>query len=148
MLDAGAAVLATVGAQARISVSPALPQAMQALTLTAAPSLVSPGHRIVGYAWTLTDGGGIVTGFSAATNAVTTALTPTAAGRFTVSVSVTDERGVSSSASLAVDVAAAPVAPPASDSGGGGALGGVWLALLGLAVMLVRRNGATLNRTA
>ena len=148
MLDAGAAVLAAVGAQARISVSPALPQAMQALTLTAAPSLVSPGHRIVGYAWTLTDGGGIVTGFSAATNAVTTALTPTAAGRFTVSVSVTDERGVSSSASLAVDVAAAPVAPPASDSGGGGALGGVWLALLGLAVMLVRRNGATLNRTA
>ncbi len=144
MLDAGAAVLATVGVQARIIASPGGPVAGQAVALSAAQSLVAPGRSIVSYAWTLVDGGGIVTGFTSATNGVATSVTPSAPGRFTVSVTITDDQGTTSITSLAVDVAEVmvPPEPPGSGGGGGGAVGGLWLLLLGLAVMLVRRNGA------
>ena len=146
MLNAGTAVIASfAGLQASI-VGPVNATALQTVTLSAAQSFVITGGSISSYGWTLTDGGGIVTGFTSATGAVAT-LTPSAAGRFTASLKITDDLGATSTTSLAVDVAAAPVAPPASDSGGG-ALGGVWLALLGLAVVLVRRSGATLNRRA
>lgn len=142
MLNAGAAVLAAVGVQARISASPANPLAGQAVALSAAQSLVASGRSAVSYAWVLVDGGGIVSGFSAATNGVATAVTPSAAGRFTASVTVIDDLGTTSTTSLSVDVAAAPVPidPPPSNGGGGGAVGAWWLLLLGLAVMLVRRG--------
>ena len=103
------------------------------------------GGSIVSYAWTLTDGGGIVTGLPPAAGAVVT-LTPSAAGRFSVSLTITDELGATSTTSLSVDVAAAPPPvepPPSSDGGGGGgAVGGLWLLLLAAAVRVVRRSGA------
>ncbi len=144
MLNAGAAVIASfAGLQASI-VGPVNATALQTVTLSAAPSFVITGGRIVSYAWTLLDGGGIVTGFNTATGAVVT-LSPSAAGRFTASVTITDDLGTTSTSSLSVDVAAAPIPidpPPSSGGGGGGAVGAWWLLLLGLAVMLVRRNSA------
>ena len=139
MLDVRAAVLAAAGAQARISVVTVAPTAGTPLALSAASSLVAVGHSIVTYQWALVDGGGIVSAFIGATNAATVSAQPTAAGTFTVKLTVTDDLGVTSSATLAVAVAAAPVvvvAPPAAtSSGGGGALGAGWLLLLLTAVL-------------
>ena len=144
MLNAGAAVIASfAGLQASI-VGPVNATALQTVTLSAAPSFVITGGRIVSYAWTLVPGSGIVSGFNTSTGAVVT-LTPSAAGRFTASVTITDDLGTTSTSSLSVDVAAAPIPidpPPSSGGGGGGAVGAWWLLLLGLAVMLVRRNSA------
>ena len=141
MLNAGAAVSASfAGLQASI-VGPVNATALQTVTLSAAQSFVITGGSIRSYAWTLVDGGGIVTDFNSATGAVVT-LTPNAAGRFTVSLTITDDLGTTSTSSLSVDVAAAapiPIDPPPS-GGGGGAVGAWWLLLLGLAVMLVRRG--------
>ena len=141
MLNAGAAVSASfAGLQASI-VGPVNATALQTVTLSAAQSFVITGGSIRSYAWTLVDRGGIVTDFNTATGAVVT-LTPNAAGRFTVSLTITDDLGTTSTSSLSVDVAAAapiPIDPPPS-GGGGGAVGAWWLLLLGLAVMLVRRG--------
>jgi len=147
MLNAGAAVIASfAGLQASI-VASANATALQTVTLNAASSFVITGGSIRSYTWTLVDGGGIVSRFDAATGAVAT-LTPNAAGRFTASVTITDDLGTTSTTSLSVDVAAAPIPidpPPSSGGGGGGAVGAWWLLLLGLAVMLVRR-GRTASR--
>ncbi len=111
MLDAGAAVtqasasITTV--QARISTSPAAPQAAQAVTLSAAPSTVPAGRTFASYLWALTNGGGIVTAFTSATNGATATLTPTAAGSFTVSLTVTDSTGAQSTTTSTVTVAPA-----------------------------------------
>ena len=64
MLDAGAAVIAALGLQAHIGVSPGAPVVGQMVTLTAAPSVVAAGRSIVAYQWAIADGGGIVAGFT------------------------------------------------------------------------------------
>jgi serine protease len=145
MLDAGAAVNAVTGLHAAISFSPASPQSGQVVTFSSAPSLVGTGRSIAGYQWALTSGGGIVTSLTGATNGATVSATPTAAGRFSVSLTLTDNTGLQSTAVSSVDVAAAPLPlppvplPGVSDGGGGGgALGSGWLALLGLAVLALR----------
>ena len=146
MLDAGAAVTAAVaaaGVQPRITVSPAAPQATQTVTLSAATSTVAAGRTVATYQWVLTNGGGIVSSLTGATNGATVSVTPTAAGTFTVGVTVTDSAGATATTSSTVTVASSsvitppPVSPPASapESGdGGGAADGGWLLLLGLAM--------------
>ena len=135
MLDAGAAVLGAVGAQARISLNSSAPQPLELLTFSAAPTLVPNGRSIVAYRWVLTDGGGIVGGFSGATDSATAFATPSAAGQFSVSLTVTDNTGARSTATSTVAV----VAPSVGDGGGGGgALSGAWLLLLGFAVLALR----------
>ena len=94
------------------------------------------------------DGGGIVTGFTSATNAVTASLMPTAAGSFTVALTVTDNLGRSGQASRTVTVVPAaqpPVTPPPSSGGGGGGGGSMsagWVALLVLAALALLRSPA------
>ncbi|HSQ71790.1 MAG TPA: S8 family serine peptidase, partial [Rubrivivax sp.] len=144
MLDAGRAVAAVTGALARIEIATAAPTAGSAVTLSGANSLPAAGGAVSSYAWTLVDSGGIVSGFSSATNAPTATLLPGAAGSFTVRLTVTDTLGNASEAETRVTVAAAP-APP---SGGGGGLasapwvGGVALAALVLLPGSRRRRGA------
>ena len=144
MLDAGVAVtLSTQVVLARIAVSPESPTAEQVITLSAAPSLAAPGHSIASYSWVLNDGGGIVTGFNGATNAASVTVSPRGAGTFTASLTVVEDLGARSTTPLTVSVGAVPVlvGPPVpNDGGGGGAVGGIWLALLAVAAGLVYRS--------
>ena len=147
MLDAGAAVTAaaaSVGLQASIGATPTAPQAGQSVSFTAAGTTLPSGRTVVSYAWAITNNGGIVSSFVGATDGATASATPTAAGSFSVSLTVTDNTGAQSIATRTVTVAAVPVvvplpaSAPQSDGGGGGALGGGWLLLLAAAVAAVR----------
>ncbi|MBT9499761.1 MAG: S8 family peptidase [Burkholderiaceae bacterium] len=143
MLDAAAAVAAvTTAAQARITSTPATPQAGDAIQLSASTSAAATGRTIAGYAWTLVSGGGIVSGFSSATNASTAALAAaTGAGMVTVRLQITDDQGAATTSETSITVVAAPVVvppvvtPPATSSGGGGAMGLGWLLGLALAAL-------------
>jgi serine protease len=140
MLDAGKAVLAAAGVQAHIDVSPAAPEPGQTVTLSAANSLVATGRTIVSYQWTLLDGGGIVTGFTGATNTATAILTPSGPGSIVVRLTVTDSQNTTSTVSTTISVQATA----GSGGGGGGALGLPWLLLLGMAIPAIssaRRRG-------
>ena len=153
MLDAGAAVAAVSGPLARVEVSTASPTARQPVLFSAAGSVGTSGAALARYEWLLTNGGGIVRTFDSATNAVSAELTPTAAGSFTVQLTVTDASGASGatdSTSTTVTVAAAPVVvppvklpvttPPTSSSGGGGGATSLWWVLgVMLAVALLHK---------
>lgn len=154
MLDAGAAVQAardlSLGLRARITVAPANSVAAQAVTLSAITTDVPTGRTLVSYLWEVTDDGDIVSGPSSASNAASFSVTPTGAGRFTVSLTVTDDQGARSIAMLSVDVIAAPAPPdsaptptPAASGGGGGALGLPWLLALLAGVAALRRRRCT-----
>ena len=141
MLDAGAAVrLAAAGLQARIAVATASPAAALPVQLDASSSFVVAGRSIVSYLWVITDGGGIVSAFTGRADQASVSVTPSAAGRFGVSVTVIDSSGATSTAGTSVDVQAAAVVPPPAPSGGGGggALGLGWLLALLLAVGAVK----------
>ncbi|MDP1899181.1 MAG: S8 family peptidase [Rubrivivax sp.] len=141
MLNAGAAVAAVAGATARIDLGTPSPTAGSAVALSGAASLAGAGATVTGYDWSLSDGGGIVSAFTTATNAATASLTPSAAGSFTVKLTVTDSLGHSSIATQVVTVAAAPVDPPppaATGGSGGGAFSAGWMALLAGAVAALR----------
>jgi len=139
MVDAGAAVAAVAGALAQIDVSGAAPTAGQLVTLSGTASLASPGATVTGFDWTLLDGGGIVSAFASATNAATATLQPTAAGSFTVRLTVTDSLGHTANVERNITVAAPEVT--SSDSGGGGGLvSAPWVAGLVLAAFALRRT--------
>ena len=137
MLDAGAAVKAATAPDAviaRITVMPGAPMPGDTITLSAASSLVGPGRKVVSWRWELTDAGGIVDGFTGATNKATAEVIANATGRFAVQVTVTDDLGTSAVANDSI-----PVAWPPSSGGGGGALGPAWLAGLFASVIAVGR---------
>ncbi|MCW5609925.1 MAG: S8 family serine peptidase [Rubrivivax sp.] len=144
MLDAGAAVDAVAGALARIERTTAAPVAGSAVSFSAAGSLAAVGATVTGWQWTLVDGGGIVAGFDSATNASTVTLTPAAAGRFTLRLTVSDSLGNEASQTEVVDVSASPP-PPTPSPGGGGGGGGTtapgWLLALAGAVAALWRRG-------
>ncbi len=133
MADADGAVALAQGPHARIDFLPAAPTVGTALSLTSGATLLGTGRSATAYLWELVGGAGVAGAFNA-TNAATAALTPVAAGSFTVRLTVTDDRGQRSSVQRAISVAAVPVVPPpSSGGGGGGGLASGW-ALLGLGV--------------
>ncbi len=148
MLDASAAVGAVASLAARITVATATPTAGSAVQFGSADSTTASGRRLVSWAWSIVNGGGIVSAFTGATNTATASITPSGAGTFTVRLTVTDDLGISASSDQAVTVAAAPVTtppttptPPGVDSGsggGGGASSWPWLLLLTVAVLALR----------
>lgn len=138
MLDANSAIGAALGLRAVIVVAPAAPQAGLTLTLSADGSVAPSGRSIVERQWTLVDGGGIVGGTPRVTNANSVSVTPSAAGNFTVRLTVTDTSGAAVSALQTITVAAVPVTPP--PPGGGGALSWAWLLGLAWAVAVLRRG--------
>jgi serine protease len=144
MLDAGAAVQAVQAAvgtgSVAIAVSPASgATAGQTITLTASATL-GAGRSVASWAWTLTDGGGAVTGFASGANSATATLQPTAAGVIRVMATATDDLGLSYSMSSTITVAAAATTPGSSGGGGGGAFNPLWLLGLMLASWLLRRQ--------
>ncbi len=133
MLDAGAAVRAAQDiVVARIAVTPSAPLAEQSIELSAAASAVAVGRTVASVHWVITDSGGIVDAFSNGADAMTASVVPTAAGRFSVSVTVTDNLGSSASAVSIIDVGV-------GGGGGGGALGLPWLIALAISVVAVGR---------
>ncbi len=127
-------VVVTTGIVPRITVSPTTPVAGQVISLSASGTTVVSGRSIAGYQWAITNGGGIVTSLSGATSQIAT-LTPSAAGQFSVTLTVTDSAGAQATSSSTVTVARV-------SSSGGGAMNAGWLALLlGAVLLLVRRRG-------
>jgi serine protease len=135
MLDAGAAVRASLGAQVVIGVSPAAPQAGQTITLSGKNSTVASGRSITGWQWSVVDAGSTASVFSGATTADSATLQSTAAGTVIVRLAITDNLGVAVAAQQSIAVAAAPAT--ASGGSGGGAMSWAWLAALALAAALL-----------
>ncbi len=138
MLDAGAAVqLAAVGVVPRITVTPGSPLPGQNLSLGGATSIVPSGRTISAYQWAIASSGGIVGSFIGSTTGPTASITPSAAGQFSVSLTVTDSSGAQATSTSIISVSS-PVLT-SNGSGGGGALGAGWLlALLGTCIALRR----------
>lgn len=143
MLDAAAATRAAAqGLFARITSSPASPQAGDVITLSSTASLLGTGRSAVGWNWTLLSGGGVVSAFTSATNAATATLQPTAAGTVTVRLTLTDDQGRTSTAdtTLTVSAATTPTTPSTGSSGGGGgAVQPGWLFALAILAWLLAR---------
>lgn len=144
MLDAGGATQAALAVPdpsvlPQISVSPAEPQPGEALSLSAQATVVPAGRTVMSYQWSVVDDGSIVSGFESSADASTVTLTPSAGGPFNVRLSVTDDLGRTTSTIHSIQVAGPPPEAPAED-GGGGALGGVWLLGLAVAVAALRRT--------
>ena len=140
MLDAGmalASVLNRAGLVANITVSTPNPAIGMPVELSAAASVQTAGGGNPTYLWEIVDDGGIVGAFSSPTNtAITAKITPTAAGRFVVKLTVTDSNG---GADTIADVyVPGPTAPPPPADSGGGAVGVGWLMLLLTAVLALR----------
>ena len=157
LLDAGAAVTAVARVVARIDAGSASTTAGSSVAFDGSGSSAAAGHAITGYQWTLTAGSDIAS-FTSATNAATATVATTAAGSFTVSLTVTDDAAAqaTSTASVTVNAVSTPTTPttptaPSGDSGGG-ALGWPWLAGLLAAVLALQcasrlRDRATRRQT-
>jgi serine protease len=147
MLDAGAAVGAVAGLVAGITLDTAAPMAGSPVVFSSGTTTTGAGRSIVGWSWTVVSGGSIAGGFSGANNAASASLTPTGPGSFTLRLTVFDDQGLSASSDAVVLVAAAPVPPAPPDppamggGGGGGAMSWPWLALLLIAVLVLRGAG-------
>ena len=101
------AAAATAPPVARIVLSTASPTAGSPVTLGGNTSTVASGTTLKSYTWTLIDGGGIVAAFSAV-NTESLSVTPTAAGNFTVQLTVTDSTGAAASNNLTLECSQMP----------------------------------------
>ena len=111
----------------------------QTLTLTAALNNLPSGRTVASTAWTIVDGGGVVTAFASGANAATATIVPSAAGTFTVRATVTDSLGTAYVQSATITATAASSgggsSGGSSGGGGGGSMSAVWLALLATAAL-------------
>jgi serine protease len=144
MLDAAAAVASVAAVIPRATYTPTSPVVGDTVTFSASQSAVATGRTIASYLWAVTSDGGIVTSFIGATDALTATITPSAAGQFTVSLTVADDAGNTATTTSSVTVAAASTPSTGGGGGGGGALDASWLlALLAVVAWLafVHRRG-------
>lgn len=143
MVDASAvlaAVQALNGATVSIAATPATGlKAGDTVSLASTITGLGAGRSIASYAWSLVDGGGIVTSPSSGGSTATASFVPSGAGSFTARVLMTDDLGFTYAQQLTVSVAAAASTSSPSSSGGGGGGGGAasagWLLLILLAAL-------------
>jgi serine protease len=122
------------------------------LSLASDTSVAASGRTIVSEDWHLIDGGGIIAAFdTGSTNASgpAVAVAPTAAGMFSVRLTVTDSAGVQGISEKTFTISDAPTptptptptpAPSGGGSSGGGAMSWAWLAALAAATLALRRG--------
>ena len=132
-------IVVTNGVTPRIGFTPAGPVARDPVFLNATASTVPAGRSIANYQWNIVNNGGVVSGFSGSTVGSTATIVPSAAGQFSVSLTITDSTGAQATATNTINVAAPP---PTGGGGGGGALGATWLILLMVAVLALARRRA------
>ncbi len=136
MLDTGAAVqLASSGYLPQITTDSTPPEPGSAISLSALNSVVPSGRTISAFAWELIDSGGIVSTFSAGTDTSLASITPSAGGRFTVKLTLTDDLSAQYSIVRSIEVSDTSIPIPPDSGGGGGGGGGGALhpySLLGL----------------
>lgn len=155
MLDAGASLSAVAaGVVAKIAVLTAAPVAAAPVQLSST-SVPIVDDLIVGQAWTLVSGGGVVNQFDGGlSSGAQASFTATAAGTVRVRLTVTGDRGGQATTEQSIVVGVAPVAPPVappsnSGGGGGGAASWAWVAGVGLAAAALqapRRRGLKASR--
>ncbi len=108
-------------------------------------STAPTGRTIAGYAWSITSGSNIAS-FSSSTTGPTATVVTSAAGTFTVMLTVTDSAGATAARSQAVTVnAVTPTGAGSTSGGGGGAMSPLWVlgvAVASAALMGTRRTGA------
>ncbi len=105
MLDAASAVAAALGLQPRISVTPGTLYPGEGVTLSSTGTTVGTGRSVVSVQWSIVDGGSVVSTFSGGANAALATLTPSAAGRFSMRLTITDNQGLTASAETVLSVA-------------------------------------------
>ena len=142
MLDASAAlsaVAALTPPTASVTLSASSVTAGTSVTLDGSASSGQNGASIASYSWAITSGSSLAS-FSGGTTGSTATLVTSAAGSVTVTLTVTDSRGVSSSTAQTLTITS-----DATTSGGGGGGGGpltLWWqgGLLALGLLLRRRS--------
>ena len=148
MLDAGAAVAqvfaATLAPTSVISASDLAPTVGATVLLDGSASSAAAGRSIAAYQWAISGGAGQASFIGAVSGSSASVLT-LATGDVVISLTVTDNTGLSRTARTTVNVAAAPAViepPPVSSGGGGGggAMGWGWIAGLACAVLLLARR--------
>ncbi len=112
------------------------------VTFDGSASTAASGRTIASYRWALASGSAFAA-LSGSTTGSTATVKTSAAGSFTVALTVTDSAGVQGSASATVTVSSPP--PPASTGGGGGgAMSPLWVlgvAAASAALAATRRRG-------
>lgn len=147
MLDAAAAVQAALGTLARIASDPATPIVGDSVRLRST-SLPAAGRSIVAYAWRVD--GSAVSAIAGAADAAEIMLQALAVGSARIELSVTDDQGTRTQTVFDLIVSPVPLPPAAAapaDSGGG-AMAGLWVALLGLAVAALLHERRLQRRAA
>ena len=127
---------------ASISASTATATAGNSVSFDGGASTATSGRTIASYQWAITSGGSIAA-FSGSTTASTASVTTSAAGSFTVQLTVTDSAGAQASQTSTVNVttAASSAGGGGGSSGGGGAVGAGWLVGLALGVAGLASSG-------
>lgn len=131
-----------LGPTASISPSATTVTAGNNVVLDSTGSSAPAGRTLTGYAWSITSGSGIAS-FSGGTAGATATVATSAAGSFTVQLTLTDSAGAQAVKTQAITVVAAATTSSSGGGSGGGGGGGavaVWwlLGLLGATSMLER----------
>lgn len=94
----------------QVATSPTAPTVGQTVTVSASNLQLGSGRSVASWGWSIVSGSDVVTAFSSVVNTSTATLVPTAAGSFTVRLTVINDLGKQATADATVTVAAVPVA--------------------------------------
>jgi len=127
-----------LGPTASISPSATTVTAGNNVTLDSTGSSAPAGRTLTGYQWSITAGSGIAS-LSGSTTGTTATVATSAAGSFTVQLTLTDSAGAQATKTQTITVtAAATTSGSSGSSGGGGAMSVLWLLGLALSAALFR----------